>query len=347
MSRELKLALVVGFCVVMVVAVLVSDHLSRASKAQLASGTEPVPAVIAANMPEKPLPGLQDYLPKNIPTAAEREVVSVPSEPEVTTSQPGPAAGAPGLVADNAPKPIETPDVIVPGKSTPAAPANSKPGTTIGQLPPGVTGAEQPAQGKPSEPNHVGPGNTLNPPSVVKETPKKTEPVTRASPVPGEKSHTIGEGDTLFKLCKKYYGDGMLWKQLATYNSGKLGKDGTLKTGAVLSIPPKEVLTGKPAPAAPVTAPSTKPTTDTKAVKPTTELAKKDEKKDDKLAAEKATKKAKVTTYTVKPGDTVGSIARKVLGTSKRAQEIINLNASDSFSEDELTPGMVIKVPAA
>ena len=341
MSRELKLALVVGFCVVMVVAVLVSDHLSKANKAQLATGSEPVPTVIAANMPEKPLPGLEDFIPKSgIPSA----VSTVPGDPapSLTSADPTPEqlrvespASDPGLIAA-APKPT-TPTASQPSTVTPDSPKQGSPQTTpVGPKPSGAsnTGAK-PIASLPIPGTEIG----------IKPEPKKPESVVtpvRSGPVAGEKSHTIGEGDTLFKICKKYYGDGTLWKQLATYNTGKLGKDGTLKTNAVLAIPPREVLTGKAAPT-PATLPATKPA-DTKASKPKTELA----AKPDAKADDKAKTKSKVTTYTIRPGDTIGVISRKLLGTSKRSQEIIDLNASSpSFSEDELTPGMVIKVPAA
>jgi len=309
-SRELKLALVVGFCVVMVVAVLVSDHLSRANKAELAAVSEPVPTVIAAKNPEQPLPGLDAYI-RPVPGA----VQTVPNEPAPTMEPPK------GLTASNdrnVPDAGGDIDTVSPFKPKTEPKPEPK---TFASSPISDGGAESTAR----EIVPVGPK-----PEPKPEIKKEIKPA--PAPVAGEKSHTIGEGDTLFKICKKYYGDGMLWKQLATYNSGKLGKDGTLKTGAVLSIPPREVLTGKPAPAKQEAKP------EPKATKPATELAKKDDK---------TTKKAKTTTYTVKPGDTIGSIARKVLGTSKRAQEIINLNAGDSFSEDDLTPGMVIKVPSA
>jgi len=341
-SRELKLALVVGFCVVMVVAVLVSDHLSKANKAQLATGSEPVPTVIAANMPEKPLPGLEDFIPKNgIPSA----VSTVPTEaPAPEAAKPeqlrlDPPATDPSLGAS--PKVTAPADnTVVPGSSTSlSSPAPAKQPATVSQSP--STTTKTIASGVLPTENQI-----LKPEPKVETKPdaKKvdTAPV-RTGPVAGEKSHTIGEGDTLFKICKKYYGDGNLWKQLASYNSGKLGKDGTLKTNAVLAIPPREVLTGKAAPAA-LPAPKateTKPA-DSKASKPKTELANKTDSKADTKS------KSKVTTYTIKPGDTIGVISRKLLGTSKRSQEIIDLNASSpSFSEDELTPGMVIKVPAA
>jgi nucleoid-associated protein YgaU len=330
-SRELKLALVVGFCVVMVVAVLVSDHLSKANKAQLATGSDAVPTVIAANMPEKPLPGLDDYLPKGgIPGAVSTDPVE--SVPSLTSGDP------------KSELKIEQPRIDLPGQSPASTNAAPKGASLPAQ---GQTDTVTPGSGQPTK--SIGslplpPESTISKPAADatsklenKVEPKKTETTqlpTRTGPVAGEKSHTIGEGDTLFKICKKYYGDGNLWKQLASYNSGKLGKDGTLKTNAVLAIPPREVLTGKTAP---------KPA-DVKAVKPKTELAAKPEPKAD----DKAKTKSKVTTYTIKPGDTIGVISRKLLGTSKRSQEIIDLNASSpSFSEDELTPGMVIKVPAA
>lgn len=48
--------------------------------------------------------------------------------------------------------------------------------------------------------------------------------------------------------------------------------------------------------------------------------------------------------YTVKPGDTLYSIARSQLGTDKRVKEIIKLNPG--IDPDKIKPGQVINLPA-
>jgi LysM repeat protein len=48
-------------------------------------------------------------------------------------------------------------------------------------------------------------------------------------------------------------------------------------------------------------------------------------------------------TYTVKAGDTLGHISQRVLGTSHRTQDIIDLNKLED--EDSIPVGTVLKVP--
>ena len=54
----------------------------------------------------------------------------------------------------------------------------------------------------------------------------------------GAKLHTIKEGDTLYDLADKHYGDGKKWKIIAKAN--KITDPGRLKLGTDITIPPKE-----------------------------------------------------------------------------------------------------------
>ena len=56
------------------------------------------------------------------------------------------------------------------------------------------------------------------------------------------------------------------------------------------------------------------------------------------------TKKAAPTTYTVKPGDTLNTIAKRLLGSASRTDDLIRANP-DLESEDAIQVGDVIKVP--
>ena len=50
--------------------------------------------------------------------------------------------------------------------------------------------------------------------------------------------------------------------------------------------------------------------------------------------------------YTVKKGDTLGLISQRELGTVKRMQDILDLNKDQIDNADEITVGMVLKMPA-
>jgi nucleoid-associated protein YgaU len=53
----------------------------------------------------------------------------------------------------------------------------------------------------------------------------------------GDRSHTVQEGDTLFSLATRYYGDREKWRALHRANSDRVPNPGRLPMGAVLIIP--------------------------------------------------------------------------------------------------------------
>jgi len=61
--------------------------------------------------------------------------------------------------------------------------------------------------------------------------------------------------------------------------------------------------------------------------------------------APKGEKTTKTGTYKVQRGDLLGEIAAKTLGSSKRANEIYELNKDLMSDEDSLTVGMTLKLP--
>ena len=55
--------------------------------------------------------------------------------------------------------------------------------------------------------------------------------------------------------------------------------------------------------------------------------------------------KPQYATYTIKSGDMLSRLSQKLLGTSKRMHELIELNRDVIKNPDRLIPGTVIKVP--
>lgn len=47
--------------------------------------------------------------------------------------------------------------------------------------------------------------------------------------------HTIADGDTLFKIAEKYYGDGNQWSKIKDANPGL--DENNLKVGQEIAIP--------------------------------------------------------------------------------------------------------------
>lgn len=78
-------------------------------------------------------------------------------------------------------------------------------------------------------------------------TPTRPAPTTQApvpastrnppAPAAGNRRHTVGPGDTLFKIAQQYYGDRSRWKDIYAANRNVMKSETDLKTGVVLRIP--------------------------------------------------------------------------------------------------------------
>ena len=144
-----------------------------------------------------------------------------------------------------------------------------------------------------------------------KNTPeqKQPEPITKL-PEPKHEVYTVKSGDTLIGIARRYLGNGDRWQEIEALNADLLGPDLVLQVGMKLKLPgDARILT----------------------------LGSRD-------STTKKSSDAGTRTYTVKSGDTLGEIAYKLLGTSKRAGEIVKLNELESA--DTIFVGMTLKIPA-
>lgn len=141
------------------------------------------------------------------------------------------------------------------------------------------------------------------------------DPVTREAPVrveePRARTHEVKAGESLFRIAERYYDNGHLWRKLAEQNRTVVAADGGVTIGAVLVIPSKAALTGEAesvrvAPAA--------------------------------VPAER--------TYVVKAGDTLSEISMKLLGTTKRMDELIAMNRDQIRDADDIRVGMELRYRA-
>ncbi len=322
MTREQKLALIVGFSLVLLVGVLISDHLSRARQAKIASvaptETPQLPVTSAASDPLNVL-----NVALNTPAPANPVRSSPPAgQPVTASSNPSPIEPAPTTVAQG---PSHS---AAGGDSTALEDAVRNAGGVIRVGANGVSDIVLPETAK----------------TVVASTANPTQamPNTSTSPLYGYpasaknlgtneqfKTHTVQKGETLFQIAGKYYGTGHVWRDLARYNNVS-NKDGSVRVGSRLKIPSKDVLLGKAAPGTQTAGRDATPAVP--AAKSTPGHRQEVVKPEIKLA-----------TYTVKKGETLGEISQKVLGSSKRWEELAEFNKLQD--EDSIAAGTVLKLP--
>ncbi len=331
MTREQKLALIVGFALVLVVGVLISDQMSVARRS-VDPATATGNGLAAALEPGGEFtPGLGRQLEQRSDSyaGATRTIV----DPHVLVldndlgfgAQPN-ADNGPTSLADAALQGLTNGaravgDLIVDGQNGGIVamgidPVDPTPGIEMGQpIDLQDRGATQ------TETRFV--------PQSFEAQPKPVEKP--REPVRAVKTHRVQENETLWSIAKKYYGDGELATELAKYNAGRVGKGNVIHAGASLLIPDRSELGG--------VAPSTTKTTAVaeKNTKPAS-TAKKPETK--------TTETPKTTTYTVKSGDTLQKISQKFFGTTRRWTEIVEINRGVIDDEDNVKVGTVITLPS-
>jgi nucleoid-associated protein YgaU len=280
MTRDTKLALILGFALLLIVGLVISDHFAVDPEGEVASpGT-----TLAAGTPitRTPLGGQTRLL----------------DEPRAETH------------ASPAPEPVSVPEAVMGGSgaSTAVALLDQEGDDGRGSLrPEWVNRAiEEFNKGRPPAAIATDEHRKVDRDSEERE-PRLVEPRR------GVRTHVVGEGESLWSIAEAYYGDGFMHEQLAAANTDVLGPRGELPRGATLRIPPASELGGTrraaPAPTPERKAPATK-------------------------------------TYTVREGDVLSKISQKLLGTSKRWREILELNGDKLERAEDLRVGMVLVVPA-
>jgi len=308
MSRELKLALILGFAAVMVVGVLLSDHMSGARQARIEERTLSTPP-LALTTPSGPA-----YAPLAAPEEREQQLAQTLPEttPPVAADQPAPAQEPPVTIAmGDEPVIADEPAVetLADAGRTSALDDflawSEKQGVRFDQIKPSVPLAETDAR-KPAPPR-----STLPSPETLR-TP---------APSGAETTHTVEEGETLWAIAERYYGDGAQYKRIEEANKGRLGKGDSLYVGAKIVIPG-----ATRAPAANARAAADKP-------------------RETPPAAKQPQRQAGERYHVVKKGETLGDIAKEQLGSARRWPEIVKLNKSTIKDPDNVPAGVRLRLP--
>lgn len=314
MTRENKLALIVAFALILGVSVLLSDHLSsaRTTEPGTVHETSRLPSV-----PNRPIRTLDDVVRDARLGGGPSE--AAPFSPGAGASQPVNLAGGPptsGL--PDLPEPTLIGDFLSMIGNAPAAMGIE--GSVRDPL--GSSDASDDAlvvlnQGRATR-------EPANQPAAANAgEPALTEPV---------RHHAVRQGESLYAIAARYYGNGNLWRDLARHNPGRVKPDGTVNQGVSLRIPARVDLTGRPTPAAQT------PTATTPTVTPTPEPR--------QTPPAAPSQPARPRTYTVASGDTLGEISMETLGTSRRWREIYELNRDRIPDPDNVRSGLVLKIPS-
>lgn len=364
MNREQKLALVIGFALVLVVGVLISDHLSKAQMAELDNSSilsmRPSERVAQSNVPPLP-PGwaLDVTMPEQDRGAQRRDIAQreeTRSNMPLRIVDPVRVAQAPAdqVLVPQVSRPAESryeprfeqqnePVVIALGRDGPwAIPQQPEVGTSVaaahhslldtirefgGEIRNGLVKLpDLPVAGRLTETQgrNASASSAPSTSSAASQTqaPAATEQV---------RVHMVQPNESLYKIAERYYGDGNLWRALAAHNKGRVGDDGSVRVGVRLEVPAR--LGGTQArPNVQQQSQPIQPRT------PQTAPAPRSEPKPEPRAEP-------LRSYTVVRGDTLGQISTRLLGTSRRMNEIIAANRDQIDNADQILVGMTLKIP--
>lgn len=302
MTRENKLALVVGFGLILFVGILISDHFSvvrTQSPADLS--TQPHDPLTAAAV--------------NIEPANLIEIRPLPPPPEAVAQNTGEetAGGTTGNLIAYEHSNLHT-SVLE------NAPANnlSQGQPTIAMGPSKSNDANVPAGFVPVEDSH------------------HANPAADAGRV-----HDVQSGESMFAICKKYYGNADAVDALAKFN--KISDPEALRAGRRLRIPTAQELglaSAKTETVIDNPNTSTTPRPSSLRIVPVSS-----DQASAKLTAQtNPTKKPAQVTYTVKPGETLRVIALKVMGNKSKWNKLYDLNRDVIEDPDNLKVGTVLRI---
>lgn len=122
-----------------------------------------------------------------------------------------------------APEPLasETPPPVESAELPPPTAVEGTPGAAVVEASPPAEVVAEPA------------------PAVVAPAPEAETPAKQA-PSKTAKVHVVKKGDTLGKIAHQYYGKSSHWPRIRDANRDVIGKNGNLKLGTKLKIPPKK-----------------------------------------------------------------------------------------------------------
>jgi nucleoid-associated protein YgaU len=243
MTRENKVALVVGFALVLFVGILISDHLSDAQTRRSANLAPPAARTAATaggagarllDLQTTPRPRPQALGPVVSPPAD--RLGAQPRHQEV--AGPSPATASPAtLPAGAPPQPAVTPPAEVRFHDV-------RPGESLSEIAHryygdvGLTDKLAQVNGI-DDPDDVRAGHRLRVPQAVELTPGQQIATPRPpdAPAPEYGSYRIMTGDSLSSIARRFLRSPDRWRHLYELNRDVIGDPDNIRVGTVIRIP--------------------------------------------------------------------------------------------------------------
>lgn len=252
MTRELKLAMVIGFALLLLLAIFVSDHFSAADLRQqtLLESSQPRHALAAAPPPAiRDLPPAGELFVAPVPRAVETRLVESTASPTLPPSEVRPIGG-------NATRPLADPGLATSPPSRPAATASNDrihrvaEGESLSRIAERIYGDRElwkalAAYNTDRLPNP----NVLKTGLVLRIPPKEAllggaSPATTAvavrdplAPAATKRSHVVREGETLSQIAAATLGSSRRWPELVAANRDRISDPDRVLPGTELRIP--------------------------------------------------------------------------------------------------------------
>jgi nucleoid-associated protein YgaU len=330
--RENKLALIVGFSVLLVVAVLVSDHLSTARQDEVEAGldtlleipggkafvTEPLRAEgrvgRGADLGDSPRFATGERVNPTETQVAQAETSRAAgratprySDPTPTRSAPTETLGTPELVERYASSSSAGNEPIQFGNGPGASDDSDDGGMTR------ITGVEQSVIDKLLSRQQT---------ALVQTSDDDRRPGSQIAGgttdglVARDNKYVIQPNDTLFEVCQRLYGDGTKWRELVAINNGKIRDDGTVFPGVAIDLVPgvrQGAIGGASRSETPERAPEQS--------------------------------EGETRSYTVKKGDTLSEIVQREVGSIRHLERVRTLNPWLEKQKDNIRVGQKLVLP--
>ncbi|MCH7961997.1 MAG: LysM peptidoglycan-binding domain-containing protein [Planctomycetes bacterium] len=218
MTREQKLALIVGFSLTLLVGILLTDHLSQGRVARVDGVAE--------------REGTLRTLAGAVPQSA--YAISSADNPAPAQVEPAPA----------------THDAPAPPATTQRVAFTQDPLTRILdadleaiQQPSASTAQAEPQQTAVPSILEVAASHGVELVPVQQHTTQPTI-IDPLAPTPDPAWYTVQPNDNLYKLCERFYGTGTVWPKLAAHNTSRVKQNGWIRAGVRLQIPHPSVVLG-------------------------------------------------------------------------------------------------------